>query len=468
MAQITQAERIQRINQLVAELNRMPPEKHEVERIPWKGGDLLCQVINISVNEVLLNHGSHRVRAQLEDDPEWGAHKNDPQGEAAQRLIQRHVRAARKDEEFAALKESLEREGQTHAGVMTYEGVLVNANTRLVALREVDDPSKRYIRVAVLPSTAQAEELSLLELRLQMQKELKVDYTLTNELLFIEELSQRGTSNMQIARELRIDPDKPKKGEREIGDRLRMLDLVRAMQSIPKERLALTFFDTLAYEQLREVQRIYYPMLEHDSESAQRYIDSFLLSVAVGVTPVHQIRRIDPSFMADYMAPQLEEDEVIGPVADQLLSGDESSASSSVPSGVSALSGKDAPTEDAINVKALLDIVTQKEKRVEIPNTNIVADREDVKQAVKASIITGIKEKRRDDTAADKLETPAESIKSATKLILKCMEVLVSVRTAPDFDERRRKGLEMAFKKLKKRCRELEVALEKSDVISGS
>jgi hypothetical protein len=164
----------------------------------------------------------------------------------------------------------------------------------------------------------------------------------------------------------------------------------------------------------------------------------------------------------------LEEDEVIGPVADQLLSGDEGSVSSSVPSGVSALSGKDVPAEDAINVKVLLDIVTQKDKRVEIPNTQILADREDVKQAVKASIINGIKEKRHDDTAADKLETPAESIKGATKLILKCMEVLVSVRTAPDFDERRRKALEMAFKKLKKRCRELEAALEKSDVISGS
>ena len=127
------------------------------------------------------------------------------------------MRKARTAEEFAALKDSLFREGQTDPGVMTHEGVLVNANTRAVAMREFEDPAKRYIRVAVLPPTAQPSEMALLELRLQMQKELKVDYSLTNELLFIEELSnERGLSDGQIARELRISPESPRKGENEV------------------------------------------------------------------------------------------------------------------------------------------------------------------------------------------------------------------------------------------------------------
>src|SRR4051794_22217584 len=120
MAQITAAQRIQRIQQLLNELNKMPPERHEVARLPGAGGDpLLCPVIKLSVDEILLNHRSHRVRAQLEDDPEWAELAKDPHGEPAQRLIERHVRLARKPDEFAALKESLQREGQTDPGVMT-------------------------------------------------------------------------------------------------------------------------------------------------------------------------------------------------------------------------------------------------------------------------------------------------------------------------------------------------------------
>src|SRR5207253_10653514 len=140
----------------------------------------------------------------------------------------------------------LQHEGQPDPGVMTHTGVLVNANTRVVALRELEDPALRYVRVAVLPQIAQPDELALLELRLQMQKELKVDYSMTNELLFIEELSnERGLTDGQIARELRISPENEKKGASEVRLRLQMLDLIRAMQKIPAEPLQLTFFDKI-------------------------------------------------------------------------------------------------------------------------------------------------------------------------------------------------------------------------------
>ena len=134
MAQITKAQRIDRVNELLKELNKQPPERHEVERLPWGGDPLLCPVIKIPVEEVLLNHRSHRVRAQLQDDPQWHSLSNDPHSESAQRVIEQHVRNARTAAEFGALKDSLLREGQTAPGVMTHDGVLVNANTRAVAM----------------------------------------------------------------------------------------------------------------------------------------------------------------------------------------------------------------------------------------------------------------------------------------------------------------------------------------------
>ena len=465
VAQITAPQRVAKIKQLLNDLNKVPPERHEVERLPGTGGDpLLCPVIKISVDDVLLNHRSHRVRSQLDDDPEWAALASDPFSEAAQRVVERHVRDARTSEQFAALRDSLEREGQTAPGVMTFEGVLVNANTRVVALRGLEDPAKRYVRVAVLPETVGPDEIALLELRLQMQKELKVDYSLTNEVLFIEELSnERHMSEAQIARELRISPESSKKGEHEVKLRLRMLDLLREMQRIPAAPLPLTFFDSISYEQLRELDRVYQPLIETDPDRARKHLESFLLSIAVGVTPVHQIRKIDSEFMASYMMPQLEDDEWVGSHAPALAK--PRSTNGAQPAGVSALSTAKGAAEDSIDVKTLINIVTQRDKRVPVPGTSVVFERDEVKESIKTAIIGGIAEKRRDVIAEDKLEAPAEALKAATKQLTRCIDSLRAIYDTPDFDNRRQRSVEAAFKKHKRTLRTLETELAKHGVV---
>lgn len=467
MAQITSAQRGQRIQQLLNELNKVPPERHEVERLPALTGEpILCPVIKLGVDEVLLNHRSHRVRAQLEDDQDWQEFSKDPHSEPAQRLIERYVKRARSDEEFNTLKESLRIEGQTDPGVMTSDGVLINANTRAVAMRELDDPNSRWIRVAVLPQTAQPEQLGLLELRLQMRKELKVDYTLTNELLFIEELScERKLSDAQIARELRL-PGGDKKGASEVNLRLRLLDLIRQLQRIRSQQLPLTFFDTLGYEQLREVHRSHAALLEHDPAAAQRYLESFLLSVSVGVTPVHQIRSIDEHFMAEYMLPQLEEDELVGDFASKLAAAPPESGPGESAGGARIAREDDGGVEE-VDAKGLIEIVTGRDKRVEVSDTKFVLDRDDIRDSLKAAIITGVKEKKRDSRDADKLEAPIAAVKAATRELGKALDALAAVAHDSDFDQRRRKSLEAAHKKLKRSARSLEAELVKTEIIEG-
>lgn len=466
MAHITQAQRSERIKELLNELNKMPPERHEVERLPWAGDEpLLCQVVGIGIDEVLLNHNSHRVRAQLEDDPEWQAVENDPTSQVAQRVIERHVRAARTPEQFAALKESLQREGQTSPGVMTHKGVMVNANTRVVALRELNDPNRSRIRVAVLPPVAQPEDLALLELRLQMQKELKVDYSLTNELIFIDELSsQRGLEEATIARELRIFPESERKGITEVQLRLRMLDLVRTMQRVPDEPLRLTFFDTLGYQQLRELLSKYHALVESDPNEAQTYLESFLLHVSLGVTAVHQIRVIDSTFMSDYMLPQLEEDEIVGAVADDLCAPDATTVTPSGSGGALLHKDNDDGTQQ-VDVRRLVNIVTRRDKRVVVPGTSFAAGRDVVREALETAIKAGIKEKKRAEKEADKMEAPATSVKAAIREVAKALAAVKDVATDPDFDQKRRKSLEYAYNKLKRSCRDLESALTDANVI---
>ena len=156
-----------------------------------------------------------------------------------------------------------------------------------------------------------------------MQKELKGEYSFTNELLFVEELKDDfKLSPERIAAELNIHLGNPKKGAQEVQLRLRMLDLIRKMQNMPAQRLRLSFFDKFAYEQMNQTLREYEAKMKDDPAEAERYLESILLSGLLGVTSVHQLRRVDSSFVADYLVPHLEQDEVVGTFAD-ILTGPE-------------------------------------------------------------------------------------------------------------------------------------------------
>lgn len=470
VAQITESQRVRRIKQLVEDLHRVPPEKHETIQMPLPGGNTLLDVVRIGVDEVLLNPNSHRIRSQLQDDQEWVELGKDPFSEAAQKVVERHVRGARTPDEFAALKESLVEEGQTHPGVITHTGLLINANTRAVALRDVADPNKRYIRVAVLPSTVRPDELALLELRLQMQKELKVDYTMTNALLFIEELSvQRGMPARQIAHELRISPESPRKGENEVTTRLKLLDLVRTLQRLADPPLPLRFFDErIRLEQLREVHRVWAPLVEHEPARARQHLVSFLLSISVGVKAVHEIRRVDADFMGEYMLPHLERDPALGQFADALVAPAEDAADSNRPHGIDALAGKDRTGEQdtiAVDVGRLVHLVTRRDKRIELQGTNVVVDQDDLKDALRAAVSAGVEEKRRDVRDEDQLSAPTSAVREAIKQIGRAKEALITVHAQPEFDAERRKKLEAAYKKLARACRDLESTLKKTNVI---
>src|SRR3954452_18284186 len=135
------------------------------------------------------------------------------------------------------------------------------------------------------------------------------------------------------------------------------------------------------------------------------------------------------------MMPQLEEDEWVGGHASALAK--QRTSNGGQPAGVSALSTAKGAAEDSIDVKTLINMVTQRDKRVPVPGTSVVFERDDVKESIKSAIIGGIAEKRRDVIAEDKLEAPAEALKAATKQLTRCIDSLRAVYDTPDFDNRR-------------------------------
>jgi len=466
MGQLTEAKRIERIKELLNELNKIPPEQHEVVTVPWAGGQpRYCKVITIEADSVLLNPYSHRLQAQLKDDLEWEQHSKDPFSEAAQKSLAFHIRESRSSDSFAALKESLNSEGQTQPGVMTHKGVLINANTRAVAIREFDEPSRRYLRVAVLPEVAQENQLALLELQLQMQKELKEDYSFTNELLFIEDMSEKfEMPPALIAKHLRY-PGTDKKREQEVNFRLRVLDLVRQMQKIPKDGLKLRFFDQVKLEQFRDLITEYDSLLaKKNAQAARKLLITWLLAVAVDVKSVHQLRLVDDEFVDTYVLPNLRDDEEVGDFTDALTG--TSDGANEKPEGVTALADPDADhdTPGDGTVKALLDLVTQKDKRVDVPGTPVILERDEYRQAMKSAFTTGVKEKRSEERDADKVEAPTKHLRDAIRSLEKSLEALKVVHSDDDFDSSHRKSMGVALKKLRKTSHNLEEACKTYDV----
>ena len=89
--------------------------------MPWP-------VVSVPVADVLLNHKSHRIQAQLrslgedskiiEDNP----YSEEAQGKIAD--VIRHTKG------YETVKDTIRRDQQQDPGTITHEGVLVNANTR--------------------------------------------------------------------------------------------------------------------------------------------------------------------------------------------------------------------------------------------------------------------------------------------------------------------------------------------------
>src|SRR5271165_4870884 len=104
----------------------------DAERIPlpWQDKDKTFPVVSVSLDTVLLNPKSHRIRSQLESHPQGRLVTDSPFSEAAQEIV---VEILRNTEGYERLKTNLAEEGQREAGVITRAGLLVNGNTRAAA-----------------------------------------------------------------------------------------------------------------------------------------------------------------------------------------------------------------------------------------------------------------------------------------------------------------------------------------------
>lgn len=416
----------------------------------------MATVVNISLGDVILNPRSHRIRAQLESADRRHAVTDDPYGDEAQELI---ADLLRKTDQFDDLKANLDDKGQAEPGVVSHTGLLVNANTRCVALRDL---GQKFIRVAVLPENASEHEIDRLELQLQMKRDFRTDYTFTNELLFIDDLVKKhGYKPREIAIEMNwaSSPEGAglKRAEELVEQRQRMLTIIREVQLMSGYRLPLTSFDS-ARQAILELDEDYERLKRKNEAWARQLRDTRLVGLLSGAG-YRELREIDEKFLEDYLVPSMEDQDLFRGRVDKVMQAESQVDAADIP-GLEVLE----PLTDAVgsgersasNLLALLTESAGKQQVVirgggleplELSRSLFV---EELKQAIESAA----EDARVDRAQGDLLDRPRLFIRKASRALKAAIDAFQKVNNKPQFNR-------AAFRTVVKELGESQQALEK-------
>jgi hypothetical protein len=429
----------ERAAKVVEALEARDPDRYGSARLRWHDGYETFPIIDLDLKAVVLNPNSHRIQAQLESHPQGEVVRSEPFSDEAQEIIATILKE--QVEGYDALRKNLEEETQLNHGVVTPTGVLVNANRRTVALREI---GAHYIRVAALP-TSNNVEIADLELNLQMQVDFRQDYSFTNRLLFVDELiTNEGRQIDEVARALNVaastNPTEMERGRNKVNQDTRVLSMIRELQGRSDGNLPLTAFDSqeVAFEELDDK---YEDLVETDPEGAKRLREARLLGILANV-PYRDLREFGPDSPDGYVIPVLEEDELFA----EVLSGinpPTGAADGEEPGGLDILEGDTegdagAETNATKKVAGLVELLARSYATVEVDLPVSEGERSEPRKDVVEglrSILRGVANEMADDRRADnRIERPRIRAEEADRKLRLAADAYERVKDQADFD----------------------------------
>ena len=252
--------------------------------IEYRGQDKVLPVIRIDPKLLLLNHDNSRLSAQLQDHPQREIVVNNPTSSDAQSVL---ASLLSKTERFKKLKEELRDLTQQNPGLITRDGLLINGNTRVVALRELGADG---VDVAVLPDDALAADFLDLEMSLQMRRLTHQDYTFTNELLLMKKYKDFNHNEKQLATKMGWFRGWQKK----INNSFQLLSLVEEIRTLTVPPLAYEIFDSKS-QHLIDLNNEYQAIATTDIREANQMKWGRVCAMFLGVNK-DQTRVIDNDF----------------------------------------------------------------------------------------------------------------------------------------------------------------------------
>ena len=265
------------------------------ETIEFRGVSRNLEVVTISPEVPLLNPVNSRLRAQLLEHPQHSLVATNANSPEAQKILASILAAT---EKFEELKKQLVDFRQQEPGIISRDGLLVNGNTRLTAVRALGQPG---FDVAVLPADATDDDFFEIEMALQLRKLVHQDYTFTNELLLVDSYLNRTQNEQATINAMQWKRDGKKK-LRLFQGYLALIEEIRAMNP----RLKYEFFDKRA-EFIKNLRDEYTKLSEDSPLGAEKLKKTRLIGLFLGLNK-DEIRETDEDFMDDSILPGVEGD----------------------------------------------------------------------------------------------------------------------------------------------------------------
>lgn len=408
------------------------------ELITYKGKDVLLPVVSIPLELTLYSPQSHRVRAQILSASEEVQKLFDkaPWGDEAQAFLEQELRAT---EGYARIKGALAADGQRYPGVISHTGVLVNANTRAAALREL---GQQYIEVVVLPTDATDKEFRAIEASLQMEEDVKQQYSNVNTLLFVKDLLDdysKEDIGLLTWRELR---SKGEKGRKEAAARvdleLSILQIIESVRSRSTPPIPWTFFEGMR-QSLIEIATGYTKLSKTNQVKAAKIRDARIVGMLAGLGYA-KLREVDETLVSAYLDDAFAENAVVGVVAA------EPKTPTVVPDGLDLFNDPDVEdaslsTDSSVTVD-LDDLLRLLATTVDAPTVEVAAadgttqtvNRQQLVGGISTAYVTAIEAKGLDEAQGDELLAPMKLLRDAVKRIDAARSAYENVRDRGDFD----------------------------------
>ncbi|WP_442810754.1 transcriptional regulator [Streptomyces sp. NBC_01232] len=277
----------------------------ETLTVEWRTKPLVVQVIDMPIDKVYFNPSTHRIRAQRTFDPArdrlltanpWGAEGQDYLDYLLKALPSN---PAKRDGDFDELMGSLKEYRQNEPGLITRDGILVNGNTRVAALRELGVLS---VRVGVLPESCTWTDINAVELSLQLRHDTRRPYSYINRLLTIEEQVTSGRPIAEIAKEFRI---RTETAEQDRWVLATLNDLVNRSKNGPAGLKLMDFEDQ--QEKLRELHRAFAKASRQNPAQADLLKENKLALIVLDFSKT-DVRLADVDFRARYLQRHLSEE----------------------------------------------------------------------------------------------------------------------------------------------------------------
>ncbi len=426
------------------------------ELITYKGKDVLLPVVSIPLELTLYSPSSHRIRAQILSASEevQKLFQKEPWGEKAQAFLEEQLRAT---EGYPRIKGALEADGQRYPGVVSHTGVLVNANTRAAALRDL---GKQYIEVVVLPTDATDKEFRAIEAALQMEEDVKQGYSNVNTLLFVRDLLQdysKEEIGLLTWRELRAKGDRGRKeAAAKVDQELSILQIIESVRARSQPPIPWTFFEGMR-QSLLEIAAGYQKTAKTNAVKAAQIRDARIVGMLAGLG-YSKLREVDDTLVASYLGDAFAENSVVGVVANR-----ETAVGLAEPEGLDLFGDPDADgsaASDSPTAVPFGDLVTLLATTVDAPTVEISSadgtaqtiSRQQLLGGISTAYATAIEAKSLDDAQGDELLAPTKLLKEAAKRIDAARSSYESVRARADFDA---EAWEKAYEALDRAIQEL-------------